>query len=251
MTERGRPSDGQSISRAVQVLRAVAAAPGSSLGQIAKATGLARSTVQRLVNALNAEGLVARSFGQQGTYLGMELARLGGMVNLDARAMLAPLMEQLHMRTGETINLTAFIDRRVIVIEQFASEETIRVISYIGKEMPIHSTAGGKAHLSMLTPEVARDVLGTPAAFTRRTLTDPTLILAQVESFRQSGFFLDDEEYSEGVSAVAIALQGFGGRDLALSVAMPTHRYHQKADSAREALRQFRRELAESFGRSV
>lgn len=252
MSERGRTSDGQSISRAVQVLRVLAEAPGSSLGQISKATGLARSTVQRLINALHAEGLVVRSFGQQGAYLGMELARLGAMVNIDARTMLAPMMEQLHAKVADNINLTALLDRRVVVIEQIASDETIRVISYVGKEQPVHCTANGKAHLSMLEPEAALAILGpSPRQFTRRTLTSPSQIMAQVEAFRSSGFFIDEEEYSEGACAIAIALPGFGGSDLALSVAMPTHRYRQKADLAKAALLEFRRDLRESFGRSM
>ncbi|WP_113772160.1 helix-turn-helix domain-containing protein, partial [Escherichia coli] len=49
----------QVISRAASILREVVANPdGMSLGQLATATGLARSTVQRIVDALEMEFLV-------------------------------------------------------------------------------------------------------------------------------------------------------------------------------------------------
>lgn len=252
MADEGRPSDGQSISRAVQVLRVLADQSGASLGQIAKASGLPRSTVQRLVNALNAEGLVTKTFGHQGVYLGMELARLGARVNIDARALLLPLMEQLHARIGDNLDLTTIRDGRVIVIEQLASHEAIRVVSYVGMQHPIHCTANGKAHLSMLPRDQALALLKVgPEKFTARTLTDPARILVQVEAFRATGFFVDEEEYAEGACAVAIALPGFAGGDLAISIAMPTHRYQQKADRAKTALLEFRAALRDTFGPGV
>ncbi len=48
-----------SLSRAAFILREVCASPDSlSLGQIALKTGLARATVQRIVNALEKENFV-------------------------------------------------------------------------------------------------------------------------------------------------------------------------------------------------
>ena len=120
-------ADGQTISRAVKILKVLADNPGASFGQIAKATGLPRSTAQRLVGVMNAEGLVTKAFGQQGTYLGMELARLGARVRLDARALLRPFMEELHAQVGDNIDLTTIEEGRVFVIEQIASNSAIRV----------------------------------------------------------------------------------------------------------------------------
>lgn len=104
--EKKKASDGQTISRAVASLRALAERPGASFGQLAKATGLPRSTVQRLIGVMNSEGLVTKGFGQQGAYLGMELARLGARVSIDARTLVRPFMEDLHEQIGDNMDLT-------------------------------------------------------------------------------------------------------------------------------------------------
>ena len=250
--EKGRASDGQSISRAAAVLRAVADHPGASLGEIAKATGLARSTVQRLVNALNTEGFLTKTFGQQGVFLGMELARLAARVNLDARTMLTPFMDELHARIADNIDLTALEQGRVVVIEQIASNENIRVISYVGREHPIHCTANGKAHLSQLSRPEALAILGDRMErLTPNTITDPNALLAQVDAFRQVGLYIDREEFAEDVCAIATTLPEIGGRKLAISIAMPSARFQRREEDIKSALIDFRRKVQNAFGRSI
>lgn len=245
-------SDGQTISRAVAILKVLADHPGASFGQIAKATGLPRSTVQRLVNVLNAEGLVTKAFGQHGAYLGMELARLGAKVRLDARALLRPFMEELHRTIGDNIDLTTLEDGRVFVIEQIASNETIRVISYVGLEHPVHCTANGKAHLSLLPADRARALIGpAPRRYTAQTLTDPEAVLAAVARMRAAGLFTDDEEYDDGASAIAVALPRLGGKDFAISVAMPTSRLARQRADVGAALLALRARVVADYGASI
>ena len=250
--ENGRTGDSLSISKAVAVLRVVADRPGSSLGEIAKQTGLPRSTVQRLVNSLNGEGLLTKNFGQQGIYLGMELARLGARVHIDARALLRPFMGKLHERIGDNIDLTALEHGKVIVIEQIASNEQIHVISYVGKQHPINCTANGKAHLSMMTPEDAEKLLeGDLPRMTRHSITDKTQLMAQVAAFKQIGLFIDREEYGEDICAVATTLPLIGDRQLTISVAMPKARFVRREEDIKAALLEFRRDVQQSFGTSI
>lgn len=215
--DKPRASDGQSISKAIAVLRAIADNQGGSLGEIAKATGMARSTVQRMVSALNNEGFVTKNAGHQGVFLGMELARLGAKVNLNARALLMPLMEELHAQIGDNIDLTALDGDRVIVIEQIASNEDIRVISFVGREHPVHCTANGKAHLSQMSQDAALGLLAERgmARMTSHTITDPERLLAQVEAFAEFGLFIDREEYGDDACAMATTLPEIGGHKLA------------------------------------
>lgn len=245
-------SDGQTISRAIAILRALAARPGSSFGQVAKATGLPRSTVQRLIGVLKQEGLVTKAFGQTGAYLGMELARLGAQVRIDARALLRPFMEDLHQRIGDNIDLTTLENGTVFVIEQIASNEAIRVISYVGLQHPVHCTANGKAHLSMLDRDAAQALIGPkPKAFTAKTVTDPGALLDQIDAARAVGVFTDTDEYDEGASTMAVALPRIGGQDFAISVAMPTPRMTRMQAEVRAALLDLRARVIAEYGNSI
>lgn len=252
MGKEPKRSDGQTISRAVAILKVIAERPGASFGQVAKATGLPRSTVQRLIGVLNQEGLVTKAFGQQGTYLGMELARLGAQVRIDARALMRPFMEDLHAHIGDNIDLTTLEDGRVFVIEQIASNEAIRVISYVGLQHPVHCTANGKAHLSMLEPQAALDLIGpTPKRFTPNTTTDPKALMQEIDACRDTGLFRDNEEYDDGASAVAVPLPSIGGKDFAISIAMPTQRMARQRDAVEAALLACRARVIEEYGSSI
>lgn len=249
MAESTRSGDGQSISRAVAVLRAVAEAPGASLGEIARETGLARSTVQRLVAALHAEGLLAKSPGQQGVALGFELARLGARVQLDLRQMLRPLMEALQARVRDNIDLTLFENGKVVVIEQLACHEGIRVLSHVGREHPVHCTANGKAHLAQLPRAAVEALLAPPLTrFTDRTLTDPQALRAHLAEAAGRGLFVDREEFAEETCAMAIALPMIGPHQLALGVAMPRFRFLQREAELAAALRETRIAAIAAFG---
>ena len=79
----------QVISRASAILREVVAnSDGMSLGQLATATGLARSTVQRIVDALEIECLVQAGAG--GVRPGWGLRRLGDLAGPSIASQLRP-----------------------------------------------------------------------------------------------------------------------------------------------------------------
>jgi len=75
----------QVIARAAAILRALEnEASGLSLGQIAQRVGLARSTVQRIVAALEAEKLVIAASPTGRVRLGPTLLRLAASVRSEA-----------------------------------------------------------------------------------------------------------------------------------------------------------------------
>src|SRR2546423_5849130 len=67
----------QSLGRAIRLLHAVAGKPaGSSASELARVTGLPRSTVARTLRTLADFGLVEEAAGAGGWVLGYELVRL-------------------------------------------------------------------------------------------------------------------------------------------------------------------------------
>ena len=163
---KGARNEMRMITRAVAVLRALADQPGGlSFGQIAKATGLARATVQRLVGALESERLVSTHAGVVGVRLGVELARLGAAVHAEARRLFRPHLEDLHARVEETIDLTKLVGGEAIMIEQIASPRALRVVSQVGQALPLHCTASGKAHLTQMSlAEAERELPRIPVS---------------------------------------------------------------------------------------
>ena len=74
----------QVITRAAKVLRALEGeANGLTLGQIAQRVGLARSTVQRIVDALREEQFVIAASPTAGVRLGPALIRLAASASVN------------------------------------------------------------------------------------------------------------------------------------------------------------------------
>jgi DNA-binding IclR family transcriptional regulator len=238
------------IARAAEVLRALAEVPaGLSLGQIAKATGLPRSTVQRLVGALESEGLASTQAGQVGVRLGRELVRLGSAVHANLRALFRPHLQELHARTKDTVDLSLLMDGLPIVVDQLTSTAPLRVVSFVGRPLPLHATASGKAHLMATTKLQALQLLnGDLRHYTSSTMTSVRDLVALAETSPHGAFAYDREEFESGVCAIALPIHTVSADNYAVAVSMPSARFQERLPLLREALRQCQRAIEAAAG---
>jgi len=248
--KKGQRNEMRMIARAAEVLRALANAPaGMSLGQISKATGLPRSSVQRLVGALEAEGFTSTQTGMVGVRLGRELIRLGSAVHSSARALFRPHMQELHARTLDTVDLTLLMDGMPMVVDQISSTASLRVVSAVGRPLPLHATASGKAHvMAMDRQRLLETLTGTLRAHTRNTNTSVEDLVKLADTAMQGEFAFDREEYEEGVCAIALPIQTLSSDNYALALSMPTKRFQDRLPLLREALRQAQRAIEMAAG---
>lgn len=229
----------QVISRAAAILREVAANPdGRSLGQLAAATGLARSTVQRIVDALEAEHLVQAGAG--GVRPGWGLRRLGELAGPGIARELRPKLFALFETTHETVDLSTLAGGEVLFLDRFLSDQRIRAVPEIGLQYPAYSMANGKALLAQLGDDEVRAIHGSGALerLTPRTVGTTKALLAQLATIRAGGFAYDLEEHKLGICAVGIPLPPREGQLLSVSVVVPTERFDRAKASVERALRQ-------------
>lgn len=243
--DQSQKSDVRLVSRISTVLRVLSNHPeGLSLGGISKESAIPRGTVQRLIDALEVEGLVARGEANASIRLGQEVARLGLTMNSGMRQFFRTIIEELRDQSGETIDLTILHPRGASVVDQVSSPKDLRVVSKPGQLLPIHATASGKASLALLEPTRRASVLGADLpALTGTTMTDPAALLAQIAATPRGDVFYDREEYCEGICAVAIDLgvSGFGAISIAIS--MPAARFPEAEERCRQLLIDLRRRL--------
>src|SRR5262245_36549648 len=110
----------QAIARAVAILKAFGPEPSERTPQeLSARTGLNRSTVYRILNALEREELVV-SDGAGRYHLGLELAILGGLAlrRLDLRGLALPYLRELARRSGETVDLEVLRGAQVVIVEE-------------------------------------------------------------------------------------------------------------------------------------
>jgi IclR family acetate operon transcriptional repressor len=80
--------------------------------------------------------------------------------------------------------------------------------------------------LAFLPPEVVEPVLNAPlTAYTENTITSPARLREKLEMVRQRGYGLDNEEFEEGIHAVAVPVRDIEGNVIAqMSILGPTSR---------------------------
>jgi DNA-binding IclR family transcriptional regulator len=217
----------QVIARAAAILRSLEDEPvGLSLGQIAQRVGLARSTVQRIVAALQAEKLLMSASPTGRVMLGPAILRLAGSVRSDFVSLVRPFLVKLSSELRETVDLAVVKKNQLVFIDQVVGSQRLRTVSAVGETFPLYCTANGKAYLATLDDRSVERLMGrqfeprTPN--TRATLPQ---LLADLAEIRKAGIAYDREEHMLGISAAGIALQDPIGNWVAISVPVPAARF--------------------------
>ncbi|HXF81426.1 MAG TPA: IclR family transcriptional regulator [bacterium] len=213
----GKASSGavQSVERVIALLGALGrAGQPLSIAQLAAAAALPRPTVYRLVQTLTAQGMTARVEG--GYVIGPRILWLAGrrLEQIELRTAGRPVLAALRDRTGETVHLAVLEQGQVVYIDKSEPPGPMRMASAIGKIMPAHCTALGKAMLAFLpAAEVARilETWGLPRR-TPNTITDRRRLLDELAAVRARGYAVDNVENEEGVRCVGAPIFDHDGR---------------------------------------
>ncbi len=218
----------QVIARAAAILRTLQNNPeGLSLAEIAKSLDLPRSTVQRIVEALDVENLVIAASRIRGVRLGPALLALAASARFEISEVAKETMYLMAGECHETVALSIHNNNSVVFIDQVRGGYELRVESPVGKSLPMHSTAPGKAMLAAmdrkgLTKIRSRLIL---EELTSNSITDWDDLMVEIEEVKQRGVAFDREETSLGISAIAVALKLPNGDLAAISIPVPTQRF--------------------------
>lgn len=235
----------QVIARAAAILRALGR-EGMSLGALAKQTGLPRSTVQRIVDALAAEDFVEA--GDAGVRLGWGLGRLAQLAQSDIVLAARPHLEALFEATHESVDISARQGSEVSFLDRIVSDQELRVVPIANKPRRLHAMANGKALLSSMSDaEVERLLQDSLLAMTPHTITTLPALLADLALARASGFSHDREEHALGVCAIGTAIRVPGLPALAISVAAPASRFDASLPAFQQALQTARAAIEQSL----
>ncbi len=220
----------RTISRAVAILEAFDdTRPTLGVTEISQLTGLDKSTVYRLLNALVQGGLIAQDAETSRYHLGMGLLRLAGRAaqHLSLPRIARSHLRELASRTQETVNLSILNDEsRVVRVDMVESCHQVRDGAPIGHEVPPHAVSDGKVLMASLPDaQVERIVEGGLQRFTEHTLIDPESLRAALIEIRQAGFGLAEEELERGLSGVAAPILNHEGKTVAaVGVSGPSFR---------------------------
>jgi DNA-binding IclR family transcriptional regulator len=239
-TEHAPPASGvQVISRAAEIMRTLrSASDGITQSQLVGRLGLARSTVHRLLNALEAEGLVESSESRGGRYrIGPLVLQIAENAWKGLLVQIHPLLEELSREVFETVDLSVLDRNRATFVDQVAAPNRLQAVSAVGKSFPLHCTANGKAFLAALPDRERAAALPVELpAYTPNTITDPVELDLELLRVREEGVAYDREEHTEGVCAVSTLVRRPQALPLAVSIPLPAQRFLGREHILRDAL---------------
>ena len=209
----------QSIRRAVALLEAFGdGRPAWSVSDLAEAVGLNRTTVYRLLTALESVEYVARDPATDIYRLGSGLIALGARAQRanPARELARPELEALAAATGETATLELLSDGEMVIIDEIPGGHVTSGSQHIGSRWPVYATSTGKAILAHLPPqELGRVLSHSFRHLTEHTITDGEQMRANLDDARHNGYAVAAEELELGFVAVGAPLFDAGGRPVA------------------------------------
>jgi len=240
----------QVIARAARILRSLEGeSQGLSLSEIAERVGLARSTVHRIVTALEAERFVVYAANRVRVRLGPGLASLAASARRELRVELHPYLQKLSSQVQETVDLAVLDGDRVYFIDQIPAPHRLSAVSSVGASFPIHCTANGKALLATLPDvQVLQTLPRRLERLTPNTITRRDDLLAQLAEVRQTGIAFDREEHTTGIAAIGSVVGDGLGTLAAVTIPMPAQRFYGNEERLAGILRSACEEMTRIIG---
>jgi DNA-binding IclR family transcriptional regulator len=230
-THNGRKANvgAQTLARGLDVLSLIVDAPGPQRpAEIARALGLERSAVYRLLRELESSSFVTREADTGRYAIGSGLVALSARVvrRIDLRGMARPIMEELGQATGETISLHVRQGHSRICVETVAGRHTVSRVVEIGETLPLEVGPSGKTILAFIEPaEMA-------AIVEAQDYEDRASMYEVLEQIRKDGYFAIIGDRLPGVGGLSAPFFNADGIVGALTISGPSSRWNHEAQIA-------------------
>jgi IclR family KDG regulon transcriptional repressor len=219
-------------ARTMSILEILSKAEFLGVSEIARQSGIHKSTVFRFLNTLVSLGYVYHDSETDCYGLSLKMNTLSrilpGAQNILRYA--SGALEYLARETQETIHLAAPENGALVYLRKIESPRSLRVVSMassVGDSAPMYCTGLGKAILAWSSPGEQKKYISRRVftRFTDTTITSGEALLRELARIRKRGYAVDRQEHEVGVVCVAVPVFSAGRKPAAaISVAGPSVR---------------------------
>jgi IclR family transcriptional regulator, KDG regulon repressor len=235
ITSVSAPGSSKSLQKALRILLHMGQGnPDMGIAELASELDLNKTTVYRLLCALEKFGLVERLAEGENYRLGLKLHELGthAIESRSLRTEAHSFLIDLAQKSGESVHLAVPGPRGAICLDHVESKTRFMMRTAIGATFELHCSAIGKAVVAFL-PDDEMDALLSAQEFTKYTAytrTRPSEIKKDLREVVKRGYALDRQESEVGINCIAVPLhlpliRGTG----AVGMSGPTNRFRGKA----------------------
>jgi IclR family transcriptional regulator, KDG regulon repressor len=195
------------VERTLLILEAVAQREGGmSNADFSRKLKIPKSSASYILRTLEQHAYLRRDRDDGKYRLGMKVLSLSraALSGVDIREVALPIMRHLVDQIHLTTHLAILDHEEAVYVEKVEAPSFIKMDTWIGRRMEVHSTAVGKALLAYLDAEERETILRHRGLkkLTPYTITSVAKLMKEFERVRQLGYSVDDEENSLGARCV-------------------------------------------------
>lgn len=219
----------QSVAHALDVIEQFSGET-EELGvtDLSKRLKLHKNNVFRLLATLESRGYIEQNKATENYRLGIRCLQIGqtyvNQMGLLRQA--KPIMESVVKRCRETVYLSLLRRGAVVPLQSVEADQPVRVISLLGRGLPLHCTAAGKVHLAFESEEEIKNSLPESLAkHTDKTITKRTDLIADLRGVAERGWALESGEYLADLRSIAVPIRDYTRTVVgSLSITAPEYR---------------------------
>lgn len=233
------------VERSFEIIEKLEEFGSMGVSELAGELSTSKSTVYTHLNTLLQNGYVVKE--SDGLYrLSCQFLRIGGMVRnrIPLFHQAKDEVDRLAGETGERTNLVIEEQGWTTCIYSVNPENSTDLSMSLGERRYLHATASGKAILAHFPSDRVAEIVerhGLPA-FTDQTITSREQLERELETIRETGIAIDDEENIEGLCCIGAPIVVEDTVLGSISISGPARRFNDQTRS--EALREAVRDAA-------
>jgi DNA-binding IclR family transcriptional regulator len=190
---------------------------------------LPKSTVHNLVQTLVNLNILEKKDDSGKFIIGLKCFELGNayLSSNPFYNQAKEIIEAISIKCNETTHFAILNGTDVVYLYKFDSTQPLRIFSHVGKRVPAHATAIGKALLSGYTDQEIRKMYPDPVlpSMTPNTITSVYVLLEQLREIRRTNVAYEKEESSPYVQCYAVPILNRQGFPVAgISISTPIYR---------------------------
>jgi len=217
----------KSVETLFDIIEFIYQEDGATISEAASGLEYAKSTIHRHLSTLERRGYVVN---EDGYYVGLRFLEFGEDARKRRRAyqLAKEKVEELAGETDERAQFLVEEHGEAVYLHRAVGDHAVRTDPGIGKRIPLHATASGKAILAAMPPETASRIVEQTSfeAVTDKTIINPDVLYDKLERIRERGYAFNRQENLVGLHAVGVPINGpDGGVIGGLSVSGPSHRF--------------------------
>ncbi|WP_097005382.1 IclR family transcriptional regulator [Lacrimispora amygdalina] len=204
---------------------------GMTLTELSKSLNAPKSSIMPLVHTMTTRKFIYMNPENFKYFIGIAAFSVGSSYtnHIDALEFIKTEMRHIVAESNETCQLGIQSRSNLLYIAKEDSSQPIRLVSYVGKQLPLYCTAIGRAILADMEPDKIYALYPDGlTGFTPYTITQWPRLLAELEETKKRGFALEHEESTPDVHCVGVSLCNKERIIAALSVSIPSYRYSEE-----------------------